>query len=114
MVLRSFFNRPHVPEVTAEETKTKQKAGALIVDVREAHEWRDGHIPGAKHIPLGSLASRLHELDTSREVITVCHSGHRSLSAAAILHNAGFSQASSMAGGMMAWMRQRYPVSNKS
>jgi rhodanese-related sulfurtransferase len=111
MVFRHFFSRPAIVEVTAEEAKAKQKAGALIVDVREPYEWQEGHIPSAVHIPLGSLSRRSRELDPSREVIAVCRSGHRSITAAQMLHQAGFSQVSSMAGGMVSWMRHRFSVS---
>jgi len=113
MVFQRLFNRPSVEEVSAEEAKAKQKTGAVIVDVREPHEWREGYIPGAKLIPLGSLAGRVRELDPSKEVIAVCRSGNRSMSAALILQRAGFTQVSSMAGGMMSWMRHRFPVSHK-
>jgi rhodanese-related sulfurtransferase len=112
MVFRHFFSKPAVAEVTPEEARAKQKAGAIIVDVREPSEWREGHIPGAIHIPLGSLGRRYQELDASREIIAVCRSGHRSISAVMILQQQGFSQVSSMAGGMILWTRQRFPVSS--
>ncbi|HEV2580058.1 MAG TPA: rhodanese-like domain-containing protein [Ktedonobacteraceae bacterium] len=111
MVFQHLFHRSSVEEVSAEEAKAKQKAGAVIIDVREPHEWREGYIPGAKLIPLGSLAKRAQELDSSKEIIAVCRSGNRSISAALILQRAGFTQASSMAGGMISWIRHRYPVS---
>ena len=110
MVFRHFFSKPAIVEVTPEETRAKQEAGAILVDVREPHEWQEGHISGAVHIPLGSLSRRLRELDPSREVIAVCRSGHRSITAAQMLHQAGFSQVRSMAGGMISWMRQGLPV----
>ncbi len=110
MFLRNLFNRSSVAEVTPEETQSRQKAGAVIVDVREQHEWRDGHIAGAKHIPLGSLAKRTHELNPGKEIITVCRSGHRSAMAARVLQQAGFPQVSSMTGGMMSWTWKHLPV----
>jgi rhodanese-related sulfurtransferase len=110
MVFRHFFSRPAVAEVAPEEARAKQRAGAVIVDVREPYEWRDGHIPGAVHIPLGSLSRRLQELDPSREIVAVCRSGNRSIAAAQIMQQGGFSQVSSMAGGMISWTRQRFPV----
>jgi rhodanese-related sulfurtransferase len=103
-VFRNFFSKPAVAEVTPEEARAKQKAGAVIVDVRE------GYIPGAVHIPLGSLSRRMKELDPSRELIAVCRSGNRSITAAQIMQQGGFSQVSSMAGGMISWTKQRLPV----
>lgn len=111
MIFRQFFHQASVAEVTAEETRRKQKEGAVIIDVREPSEWREGHIPDAIHIPLGSLAKRLKDLDASRETITVCRSGARSMSAAQILQQAGFSQVKSMSGGMISWSRQGLPIS---
>jgi rhodanese-related sulfurtransferase len=107
-----MFNKPSIEEVSAEEAQAKQKAEAVIVDVREPHEWREGYIPGAKLIiPLGSLAKRAQELDPSKEIIAVCRSGNRSIGAALILQRAGFTRVSSMTGGMISRMRQRLPVS---
>ncbi len=109
-MFRNFFSKPAVAEVTPEEVRAKQKAGAVIVDVREAYELREGYIPGALHIPLGSLSRRMNELDPSRELIAVCRSGNRSITAVQIMQQGGFSQVSSMAGGMISWTKQRLPV----
>jgi rhodanese-related sulfurtransferase len=109
-VFRNFFSKPAVAEVTPEEARAKQKAGAVIVDVREPYELREGYIPGAVHIPLGSLSRRLKELDPSKELVIVCRSGNRSITAAQIMQQGGFPQVSSMAGGMINWTRQRFPV----
>ncbi|QTC42764.1 rhodanese-like domain-containing protein [Bacillus sp. V3] len=73
-----------------------------IIDVREEDEVAAGMIPDAKHIPLGSIESRMDELDKSKEYIMVCRSGGRSGRAAQILENQGF-KVINMTGGMMAW-----------
>ncbi len=111
MVFQRLFKQSSVEEVSVNEAKAKQQAGAVVVDVREPHEWREGYIPGAKLIPLSSLASRARELDPTKEIIAVCRSGNRSKSAALILQRAGFTRVSSMAGGMISWLRQHFPVS---
>lgn len=103
--------RPVVPEVTPAEAKARQDQGAVLVDVREAEEWQEGHVSGAVHIPLTALPLRLHELDPKQEVITVCRGGNRSAFAADALRKAGFPRVSSMAGGTMAWTEQGLPVS---
>lgn len=110
MFLRNLFQRPDIAEVTPEETRAKQQAGAIIVDVREIYEWHSGHIPGAIHIPLGTLAQHVHELDKAKEIVTVCRSGHRSIMGAQTLQRAGFTQVSSMAGGMIDWTRKQLPI----
>jgi rhodanese-related sulfurtransferase len=81
-----------------------------VVDVREKNEWREGHIEGATHIPLGTLAARIAELDRDTPVITVCRSGHRSNVAAKQLLGAGFSDVANLEGGMIAWARSGLPV----
>ncbi len=113
MVFQRLFKQSSVEEVSVDEAKEKQQAGAVVVDVRELNEWRAGYIPGAKLILLGSLASRMRELDPTKEIIAVCRSGNRSKSAALILQRAGFTRVSSMAGGMISWLRQHFPVSSQ-
>jgi molybdopterin/thiamine biosynthesis adenylyltransferase/rhodanese-related sulfurtransferase len=75
----------------------------LLLDVREAWEWEVAHIGGSLHIPLGQLPGRLQEVDTRREIVTVCHHGMRSLHARELLQGAGFSRVRSLAGGIDAW-----------
>ncbi len=79
MVFRNFFSKPAVAEVSSEEARAKQQAGAVIVDVCEPYELREGYIPGAVHIPLRSLSPRMKELDPSKEIVVVCRSGNRSI-----------------------------------
>src|SRR5260370_15539685 len=63
--------------ISAQEAQARQQAGAIMLDVREPDEWQEGHIPGARHVPLGELEMRLAELDPPQEIVAVCHSGHR-------------------------------------
>ncbi len=109
-MFRNFFSKPAVAEVSPEEARAKQQAGAVIVDVREPYELREGYIPGAVHIPLRSLSPRMKELDPSKEIVVVCRSGNRSITAVQFLQQGGFTQVSSMSGGMIDWTRQRFPV----
>jgi rhodanese-related sulfurtransferase len=73
-----------------------------VVDVREPEEWDAGHIEGARHISGDALGERLHELDHTRPVVTVCRSGSRSSDAARVLVAEGF-PAENLDGGMLAW-----------
>jgi rhodanese-related sulfurtransferase len=86
-----------------------QKPGPFLLDVRQPEEFRSGHIPGAKLIPLGELRQRIHELPKDREIICVCRSGNRSSSATRQLSEAGF-KVKNMNGGMIAWSRANFPV----
>nr|MBA2446776.1 MBL fold metallo-hydrolase [Chloroflexota bacterium] len=56
-----------------------------ILDVRQQSEWEEGHIPGARHIPLHELPKRVGELDSRRPTAVICGSGYRSSIAGAVL-----------------------------
>ena len=88
------------------EARQRLSAGSVLVDVRESDEWAAGHAAGARHIPLGQIRARSHELPRDREIITVCRSGNRSARAAGMLRGAGFSQVRNLAGGMTAWAKE--------
>jgi len=85
---------------------------ALVLDVREDKEFAAGHIPKAKHIPLGQLSSRLNELDKfkGKPVLVTCRSGQRSARACRMLKKAGFETVYNQAGGIIAWERANLPV----
>ncbi|HML39127.1 MAG TPA: rhodanese-like domain-containing protein [Bellilinea sp.] len=93
-------------EITVAEAAQLRDQGAFILDVREQDEWNDYHIPGATLIPLGELSSRLNEVPQDQTVVVVCRSGNRSASGRDILLNAGFTQVTSMAGGVSSWRSQ--------
>jgi rhodanese-related sulfurtransferase len=88
---------------------------ALVLDVREDKEYAAGHIPRAKHIPLGQLAGRMEELDKfkGKPILVTCRSGNRSAHACRILKKAGFETVYNQAGGIIAWERANLPVTKK-
>jgi rhodanese-related sulfurtransferase len=83
-----------------------------VVDVREADEFSGslGHIAGADLVPLGSLMSRTEQLSKEKPIVVVCRSGARSAQASVLLRNAGFARVANLAGGMLRWRAQRFPV----
>jgi sulfur dioxygenase len=91
-----------------EETAPKVQ----IVDVREPDEFQGslGHIHGATLIPLGQLSARTSEIAREIPVVTVCRSGARSAQALVLLQKAGFAQIANLAGGMLRWRAEGYPV----
>jgi len=95
-----------IPQVTVETLKKKldAKEDVFVLDVREPHEYPIANL-GAPLIPVGSLASRVAELAEHKndEVIVHCRSGARSQKAALILKEAGFTNVSNLAGGILAW-----------
>lgn len=76
--------------------------GAQLVDVRENAEWRSGHAPQARHIPLGKITNEARRLKMDTPVVVMCATGSRSRSAAAQLRSMGY-QATSLSGGIAAW-----------
>jgi rhodanese-related sulfurtransferase len=75
----------------------------LLIDVRQDHEWKAGHIGGAVHIPLGELDQRLGEVDRDRLVVVYCHSGMRSIDGSYVLKRHDYPQVRSLAGGIVGW-----------
>src|SRR5437016_806498 len=94
----------NVPEVQVEELKRALDAGEdiFVLDVREPHEYQICNI-GGHLIPLGELPKRVHELDSSREIVAHCRSGVRSAKAVDFLRQAGFRKVRNLAGGILAW-----------
>lgn len=90
--------------ITADEVLQKMNANETlhIIDVREKIEVNGGKIPGAIHIPLQSLMSKLDTLDKSVEYILVCRSGNRSEFARQLMAMEAFS-AKNMVDGMIGW-----------
>jgi rhodanese-related sulfurtransferase len=82
---------------------------AELVDVREAHEREVGHIPGSRHIELGSLAERAEELPTERPLVFQCRVGARSAMAAFAFRRAGF-DAHNLDGGIVEWAARGLPL----
>lgn len=99
-----------VSEITGEEAYQKFQEGALILDVRTAEEWSQGHIPNAILIPLDELESRMKELPKDREIVVICHTGNRSREGAVLLLKAGFTKVYTVIGGMNNWQAAGYPV----
>jgi rhodanese-related sulfurtransferase len=90
-------------------TASKRLDEMLIIDVREAYEVEEGHLPGAIHIPIGQLSHRLYDLDRSRPILLVCETGQRSGTGEEILKDSGF-DAHNLDAGMWGWRLRGLPV----
>ncbi|MBY3621813.1 rhodanese-like domain-containing protein [Acinetobacter sp. CUI P1] len=88
------------PQEVAEQLEEGKSLNVL--DVRELAEWVEGHVEGAKHIPLGQLVERHKELDRDQEFIIMCRSGNRSGLACELLHEKGY-KVVNMTNGLTAW-----------
>ncbi len=86
----------------------------LVLDVRDADEYAEGHIPGSLHIPFGELGDRLDELPREGAIAAVCSGGKRSGLGASILQREGFEDVVHVAhGGVGTWRRQGRPVEGR-
>src|SRR5216684_3141807 len=83
----------------------------VVVDVREKHEWNEGHIPGALHVPRGFLELQIEEAvpDNSKTVVLYCAGGVRSLIAGTTLQQMGYKDVISMSGGYGQWKGNGFP-----
>lgn len=114
-LLAQLFGAGSVPQQDPQQVKASlgQPQKPYVLDVRQPEEFRQGHIAGARLIPLGELDRRMKELPRDREIVCVCRSGSRSGSATRQLNAAGF-KAANLRGGMIAWERSGFPVKKGS
>ena len=96
--------------ISVAEAAAKRDAGAFVLDVRDPDEWNEYHIPGSALIPLDQLETRLSEVPRDKEVVVVCRSGNRSQPGRDVLKNAGFTQVTSMSGGLKEWKAAGLPT----
>jgi adenylyltransferase/sulfurtransferase len=92
-------------QITPTELVALRAAGQqpLVIDVREPHEREIAAIPDSILIPVGDITARMHELDTSQEIVLYCRTGVRSAKALEQLRAAGFSKLKNLTGGIHAW-----------
>lgn len=97
-------------EISVEQLKRRIENGEqlLLLDVRQPFERKIANIGGTL-IPLGELASRVHELDSSREIIAYCHTGVRSGRAVEFLRGLGFKKVKNLVGGIDMWSEKIDP-----
>lgn len=105
--------KPRIREISIDEVTAKQanKENFRLVDVREDHEWVEGHIPGAQHIGRGILERDIEKLipDYDSEIVLYCGGGYRSALAADNAQKMGYTHVLSMAGGMRGWREKHLP-----
>ncbi|MDI9531745.1 MAG: rhodanese-like domain-containing protein [Chloroflexota bacterium] len=97
-------------EISVTEAAKLEQQDWFFLDVREPSEWEEAHIPYATLIPLGELNSRLSEIPKDKNIVVVCRSGNRSAVGRDLLINSGFTNVTSMAGGMNTWQAKGFPV----
>ncbi len=85
---------------------------AVVVDVRDAKEFEQGHIVDAINIPFSALEGRVDELKKHRErpIVVACKMGQHANAAGTVLRKQGFTTVSRLTGGMLEWRNQNLPV----
>jgi len=100
--------------VVSEDMKTvnvnQVPADAQFIDVREPDEYAEVHAVGTTSIPLSEFASRVDELDTSRDIYLICRSGNRSGKACTFLKENHDIEAINVVGGTLEWVAQNLPT----
>ena len=98
--------KTRIREVTPAQVKEMRARGenAVYLDVREPNEWNLGHLPGAMHIPRGTLETKVEAvLPRDRRIVIYCAGGNRSALAADTLQQMGYQDVVSMSGGFTGW-----------
>ncbi len=98
-------------DISAKDLAARMKDNHLVLlDVREPHELEISALPGAVNIPLGTLAARLGDLDSAKDMVVFCKSGTRSARALELLASAGFKKVKNLKGGINAWAQEVDPT----
>jgi rhodanese-related sulfurtransferase len=97
---------------TLEATMLMNKKDSLVLDVREAGEFAQGHLLGARNIPIDELETRVKEIERfkDRPVVVSCAVGNRAGSAAKVLRQHGFTNVVNLSGGIAAWRQAGLPT----
>jgi hydroxyacylglutathione hydrolase len=106
---------PVITQVTPRQIKDAVlQKDVLIIDVRSAAEFSEGHLPNAVNIPLGFVLERVSELPAHHPVLVNCQTGVRSAIAASLLQGAGLTQVMNLRGGYVEWITEQLPVDRES
>jgi rhodanese-related sulfurtransferase len=105
----SSFRDPEIEISVQDAARLLEDGGAVLVDVREPHEWDAGRIPGARHVQLEHLAAQAESIPRDTQVIFQCRLGIRSAMATKAFRASGY-DALSMAGGIQAWHEAGLPM----
>ena len=100
-------------EISTSELSSKIATGKpvdlVLLDVREPWEFATAKIEGSLLLPMGDIPARVQELDPDAHIVTICHSGVRSMNVAVWLRNQGLEKVQSLRGGIDAWSREIDP-----
>jgi rhodanese-related sulfurtransferase len=100
------------PQITVDELALRRReiSGLQVVDVRRKGEYKSGHVPGARHVPLDRLERDVGRLDPSKPTAAICAGGYRSSAATSLLERHGFADLVNVIGGTSAWIAAGHEV----
>lgn len=98
-----FLGRLGIKQISPKELD--QKKGITLLDVRTDKEYEQGHIPGAVHVPLSDIGTKIKKLKKDKDLVVYCQSGNRSIWAIKRLMGMGYTNLYNMKGGYSAWKR---------
>ena len=115
MLLWPFVSRMSRPGREVGPTEAVQlinRRDAVVVDVRNAAEYKTGHVTNARNIPEADLDARMKDLEKvkTKPIIIACARGNTSAKAAAKLRKLGFNEVVSLRGGIAAWQQASLPL----
>lgn len=87
-----------------------KKSGLVLVDVRTPEEFQQGHLKGAKLIPLNQLQQRMNEIPRDKPILVYCAVGARSLNAARFLSSQGYRDVYQISDGLVGWYKNGFPI----
>jgi rhodanese-related sulfurtransferase len=104
--------RPGQEVGPAQAVQLINRRDAVVLDVRDAEDYKSGHITNARHIPERDLESRAKELERvkAKPIIVSCARGSRSAGVANRLRKLGFNEVVSLRGGLAAWEQANMPL----
>ena len=104
--------RPGQEVGPAEAVTLINRRDAVVLDVRDAAEYKSGHITNARNVPESELDARQKELEKvkAKPIIVSCGRGNRSAAIAAKLRKLGFAEVVSLRGGIAAWQQANMPL----
>jgi len=93
-------------------TNLVNREGALVLDVRESKDFREGHITESRNIPFSTLKENLNQLEKFKEkpVVVVCNVGQHASAAGKILSGSGFTDVRRLSGGITSWKSDGLPL----
>ena len=109
------FTRGYKEITAAEAVQLINKEDALVLDIREANDRKQGKIIGAKHIALSALPARISNLSENKDkpILVFCKMGNLSTQACKLLLKNSYSNVSSLKGGITSWINEQMPITKK-